>query len=135
MVVHALVRLLLGTFLGGKGAYHHHASDMFLQEYPQFSVFFLNVSVQLLHFLPEKVSYQQHNSTAGQEYTGEAPVQGDHHDHGAYHLNHHANQSGDDLHIVVSDYYRIIGQPVQPLAGVDGTYACEVLAEDIAHQT
>ena len=107
---------------------------MLLQEDTELAVTLLHLFMELFQHLAESVGKYNKQHSAGQEDTGKPPVEDDHHNDGAYQLDNHSHQSGENFNIAVSDNYRVIGEPVQPFARMDGIHACEIFSQDIVHQ-
>ena len=107
---------------------------MLLQEDTELAVTLLHLFMELFQHLAESVGKYNKQHSAGQENAGKPPVKYDHHNDSTNELDHHSHQSGEYFHIAVSDNHRVIGEPVEPFARMDGIHTCKVFSQDIVHQ-
>ena len=115
MCSHFLFGFRLRRFLGSKGPQDCHGRDPFLKQDAELSILLLNVLVQALEYFSEKPGKNEKQYTAGDQDSGKTCVDHDEHDESAEELDHHADETGQDLHQVVRDDFCVVRKAVVPL--------------------
>ena len=131
---HFLRGTAFGLRLSRIGTHQHLCAEAFLQKDPEGTVPLLYALVQRLHPAAEEKGQNQQHGAGRQQHRSKPRIQYEQHDRRTDQLDRHAGNPRQNVRKMVGDNRAVIGQAVEPFAGMHRTDRRVIAGEYLVQQ-